>query len=89
MAVLAAGGIFFWQRTGSPRRLADGKGNEAAAEFQKILDRKAANWGVFYPLAYAGLARGVAKAGDTARAKKAYEDLFAPWKDAEPALQSK
>jgi eukaryotic-like serine/threonine-protein kinase len=66
--------------------LAAGKGNEAAAEFQKILDHKAANWSVLDPLAYLGVARGMGKAGDTARAKKAYQDLFALWKDAEPDL---
>src|SRR5262249_38635341 len=50
------------------------KGDEAAAEFQKIVDHKGANWGPFYAVAYVGLARGAALAGDTSRAKKAYQD---------------
>ena len=63
-----------------------GKGAEAAAEFQKILDHKGRNWGPLYPLAYLGLARAAALAGDTAKAKKAYQDFFALWKDADPDI---
>ena len=68
------------------------KGAEAAAEFQKILDHKGAswgstwlypNWGLYYSISYLGLARGSALAGDTARARKAYTDLLAVWKDAD------
>jgi tetratricopeptide (TPR) repeat protein len=69
------------------------KGVEAAAEFQKIVDHKGANWGSvwlhpfwgqFYALSYLGVARGSALAGDTARARKAFEDFLALWKDADP-----
>jgi hypothetical protein len=57
---------------------------EAKAEFQKILDHR----GVIhvlptYALAHLGLARAVALAGDTAKSRKAYEDFFALWKDAD------
>ncbi len=62
------------------------KGTEAAAEFQKLLDHKGANWGPYYPLSYVGLARAAALAGDTARARKAYQDFLALWKDADPDL---
>jgi len=62
------------------------KGTEAAAEFQKILDHKGATWGPYYPLAYAGLARAAALAGDGARARRAYQDFLALWKDADPDL---
>ncbi len=55
-------------------------------EFQKILDHKGRNWGPYYSLAYLGLARGAAKAGDTAKAKQAYQDLLALWKDADPDI---
>jgi serine/threonine protein kinase/tetratricopeptide (TPR) repeat protein len=65
-------------------RLRARKGPEAAAEFQKILDHKGRNWGPLYPLAYLGLARAAALTGDTAQAKKAYQDFFALWKDADP-----
>ena len=40
--------------------------------------------GIYYPLAYVGLARAEAQLGRTGQAKKAYEDFFALWKDAEP-----
>jgi hypothetical protein len=49
------------------------KGTEAAAEFQKILDHRGANWGPLYPLSYVGLARAATLAGDTVRARLAYE----------------
>jgi tetratricopeptide (TPR) repeat protein len=71
------------------------KGAEAVAEFQKIVDHKGANWGSdwrypywgqFYSLSYVGLARGSALAGDTAKAKKAFQDFFELWKDADPDL---
>jgi predicted Zn-dependent protease len=61
------------------------KGGAASAEFQKILSHR--GWsvrGVLYPLAYVGLARGAALQGDTARARKAYQDFFLLWKDADP-----
>ncbi len=68
------------------------KGPEAAAEFRKILDHKGAswgstwmhpNWGLCYSLSYASLARASALAGDTAKARKAFNDFFALWKDAD------
>jgi serine/threonine protein kinase len=59
---------------------------EAGAEFQKMLDHKGFYWGPLYPLAYAGLARSAALAGDTVRAKRAYQDLLALWKDADADL---
>ena len=75
------------------------KGAEAAAEFQKILDHKGANWGSawqhpywgqFYALSYLGLARSYKVAGDIAKSKKAYQDFLILWKDADrdvPILQ--
>ncbi len=71
------------------------KGAEAAAEFRKIVDHKGANWasawrypywGQFYSLSYLGMARGSALAGDTAKAKKAFQDFFELWKDADPDI---
>jgi hypothetical protein len=68
------------------------EGAEAAAEFRKIMDHKGAswgstwkypNWGLYYSISYLGLARGSALAGNTANARKAFEDLFAHWKDAD------
>jgi hypothetical protein len=39
--------------------------------------------GKYYSLSYLGMARGFALAGDTAKAKKAFQDLFELWKDAD------
>jgi eukaryotic-like serine/threonine-protein kinase len=60
------------------------KGAEAAAEFQKILDHR--GWsvrGLLYPLAYVGLARAAMLQGDATKARNAYQDFFAIWKDAD------
>jgi serine/threonine protein kinase/tetratricopeptide (TPR) repeat protein len=62
-------------------------GPEAAAEFQKIID----NPGVVTnepigALAHLQLARAHVLAGDTAKAKAAYQDFFALWKDADPDI---
>jgi hypothetical protein len=71
------------------------KGAEAAAEFRKILDHKGAswgstwrypNWGLYYSISYLGLARASVLAGDTAKAKKAFQDFFELWKDADPDI---
>jgi serine/threonine protein kinase/tetratricopeptide (TPR) repeat protein len=71
------------------------KGAEAAAEFQKIVDHKGAswastwrfpNWGLHYSISYLGLARAYELAGDTVKARKAFQDFFALWKDADQDL---
>ncbi len=62
------------------------QGAAAAAAFQKILDHKGANWGVVYPLSYLGVGRGWALAGESAKAKTAYQAFFAMWKDADTNL---
>ncbi len=60
-------------------------GKEAAAEFQKILDHRGVEPVSFlYPLAQLGLARAHAMAGEKAKARKAYEDFFTLWKNADP-----
>lgn len=82
------GGASFWPtylRGQAYLRL--GKANEAAAEFQKILDHP--GWdplSTFYPLAHLGLARALSSAGDVAGSRKAYQDFFALWKDADADL---
>jgi eukaryotic-like serine/threonine-protein kinase len=66
-------------------------GNEAAAEFQKILDNRGqAPLSALYPLAHLGLARAAALTGDLSKSRKAYQDFLALWKDADsdiPVLQ--
>jgi tetratricopeptide (TPR) repeat protein len=67
------------------------QGMEAAAEFQKILDHR----GIVInqpigALAHLALARAFVLQGDTTRARAAYEDFLALWKDADadiPILQ--
>ena len=63
------------------------RGKEAVAEFQKILDHRGiALNSIQGSLAYLGLARAYAMAGDTATARAAYQDFFALWKDADPNI---
>jgi len=62
-------------------------GNEAAAAFQMILDHRGIEpISPLYPLAHLGLARASVLSGDTARARKEYQDFLALWKDADPEL---
>ena len=64
--------------------LAQSKGQEAAAEFQTILDHRGwAPLSPFYPLAHLGLAQSAVLRGDTSQARKSYQDFFALWKDAD------
>jgi len=59
-------------------------GAKAAGEFQKILDHNGMNpVSMFLPLSQLGVARAFALQGDTAKAKTAYQDFFAIWKDAD------
>ena len=60
-------------------------GAGAAEEYQKILDHRGVDpTGVLYPLAHLGLGRAYALQGDTPKAKLAYQDFFAAWKDCDP-----
>jgi serine/threonine protein kinase/tetratricopeptide (TPR) repeat protein len=62
-----------------------GDGAKAAAEFQRILDhRGAAGFSLEYPLARLNLGRAFVLQGDNAKARTAYQDFFAMWKDADP-----
>jgi predicted Zn-dependent protease len=61
------------------------RGSEAAAEFQKIVDHR----GIAPPfpehsLAMLGLGRAYVMTGDPAKARTAYQDFLALWKDADP-----
>jgi hypothetical protein len=76
-------------------RLHKGAEAKAEAEFHKILDHKGASWGAtwvhpywghYYSLSYLGLARGSVLAGDTAKARKAFQDFLELWKDAYPDI---
>ncbi len=67
--------------------LAAGQTSKAATEFEKVLsDRGWDDWGVFAPLAQLGLARAYAMQGNREDSRKAYDDFFATWKDADPDI---
>ena len=62
-------------------------GNEAAAEFRKVIDQRGIDiLSCTHILAHLGLGRALALNGDTAGARKAYQDFFALWKDADHDL---
>src|SRR5262249_43806024 len=67
--------------------LAAHKGNEAAAQFQKIRDHR----GIVVnspigALAHLGLGRAYVLQGDIPKAKAAYQDFLTLWKDADPDI---
>ncbi len=63
------------------------QGPEAVAEFQKILDHHDALLpGAYESLAKLGLGRAYTITGDMAKARRAYQDLFVMWKDADSDL---
>jgi tetratricopeptide (TPR) repeat protein len=63
------------------------RGNEAAAEFRKIMDRPSLDsFSPAHPLSRLGLARALAISGDVSGARTSYQDFFALWKDADPDL---
>jgi len=68
-------------------QLAAHQGQQAAAEFQKIVDHRGV---VLYEpigaLARLGLGRAYVLQGDTAKARAEYEDFLALWKDADTEI---
>jgi hypothetical protein len=61
----------------------DGAGG--TEQYQKVLDHRGIDpTSPLYFLARLGLGRAYVLQGDTARAKVAYQDFFAAWKDADP-----
>jgi serine/threonine protein kinase/tetratricopeptide (TPR) repeat protein len=64
--------------------LAVGQGSEAAGEFQKIIDHRGVVLnGLVGALAHVGLARAHLLTGDRAKARSAYRDFLALWRDAD------
>jgi serine/threonine protein kinase/Tfp pilus assembly protein PilF len=62
-------------------------GNLAASEFRKILDARFLKpTDPFVSLAQVQLARAYAMQGDSAKARTAYQDFLANWKDADPEI---
>jgi eukaryotic-like serine/threonine-protein kinase len=59
-------------------------GVEAEKEFQKIIDNRTRDFlSPLYALAHLGVARSAALNGDKAKSRKAYQDFFVLWKDAD------
>ena len=80
-------GDFWPQYVRAQAYLKQRNGAQAAAEFRYILDRR--GWYPLSPvwsLAHLGLARAYALVGDNGNARKAYQDFFALWKDADQKL---
>ncbi len=80
-------GDFWPQYLRGQAYLKNANGTQAATEFKVILDHR--GWYLvspLYPLAQLGYARAAALNRDTATARKAYQDLFVLWKDADPTL---
>ena len=64
-----------------------GEHTNAAAEFEKVIVHRGwPEWEVSSPLAQLGLARAYALQGDRENSRKAYDDFFTTWKDADPDL---
>ncbi len=87
----AEGGLLYPPYVRGQAYLALHQGKEAAAEFQKFIDHRTivAN-SPLTSLARLGLARAYALQGDSAKARSAYQDFLALWKDADsdiPVLQ--
>jgi eukaryotic-like serine/threonine-protein kinase len=60
---------------------------EAIREYQKIIDHRGVDpFAPVVPLAYLGVARAQAHAGDVAASRRTYEELFTIWKGADPDL---
>jgi eukaryotic-like serine/threonine-protein kinase len=64
-----------------------GQGQQAAAEFQKLIDHRSTvqNF-VLGALAHLQLGRAFALSVDSAKARAAYQDFFTLWKDADPDI---
>jgi eukaryotic-like serine/threonine-protein kinase len=63
------------------------RGSDAAQEFQKVIGLTNLNpESPFISLAHLGLARAYALEGDKSKARVAYQDFLALWKDADPDI---
>jgi hypothetical protein len=87
LAVAAPYGLGFYPAYLRGEAYLEAKQVAAVAEFQKILAYPGvvAN-DLIGALAHLGLGRAYALAGDSAKAKTAYQDFFALWKNADPDI---
>ena len=80
-------GDFWPQYIRGQAYLKQGNGARAMTEFQTIIDHR--GWyplSPLYPMAHVGLARAAAVNGDNPKARKAYQDFFALWKNADATI---
>jgi Tfp pilus assembly protein PilF len=62
-------------------------GAQAEAEFQKVVDHRGISpTALVHSLAKLGLGRAYVMTRDTSKARAAYQDFFALWKDADPDI---
>jgi eukaryotic-like serine/threonine-protein kinase len=67
--------------------MAAGEHAKAAADFEMVIGHRGwPEWELFAPLSQLGLAQTYALQGDRENSRKAYEDFFTTWKDAEPDI---
>jgi hypothetical protein len=64
-----------------------GEHAKAVDEFKAVIaHRGRPEWGIFAPLAQLGLARAYALQGNLENSRKAYDDFFTTWKEADPDI---
>src|SRR5262249_30778647 len=66
--------------------LALDRSTDAVAEFTKVIERGRNYPEELVPLSKLQIARAYVKGGETAKARTAYQDFLAAWKDADPDL---
>jgi eukaryotic-like serine/threonine-protein kinase len=67
--------------------MAAGEYSKAAADFEKVINHRGwPEWEVFGPLSQLGLARAYAVWGNRESSRKAYDQFFTTWKDADPDI---
>jgi eukaryotic-like serine/threonine-protein kinase len=64
-----------------------GEHAKAVDEFKSVIGRRGSpEWPMFAPLSQLGLARTYAAQGNLENSRKAYNDFFTTWKDADPDI---
>ncbi len=67
--------------------MAAGDQAKAVADFQTVIHNPGwPDWMVFEPLSQLGLAQAYAKQGDSENSRRAYDDFFATWRNANPNI---
>jgi serine/threonine protein kinase/tetratricopeptide (TPR) repeat protein len=81
---IEVGGLLYPVYVRGEAYLAAGRGSDAAREFQKLVDNRSVVQNCpLGALAHLGVGRAYALSGDAAKARVAYQDFFALWKDAD------